>query len=112
MNLQLERLTSLCAPLKLEGMAINAPDLAQQAATEEWDYLTFFEQLLKSETQVRASRKQQMFTRLAGFPAFKTLEEFDYKFASGAPKAMIKQLSSLAFIERADRKSVRVGKEC
>jgi DNA replication protein DnaC len=42
-----------------------------------------------------------MFTRMAGFPAVKTLDEFDYKFASGAPKAMIKELSSLAFIERA-----------
>lgn len=50
---------------------------------------------------MRAGRKQEMFTRMAGFPAVKTLDEFDYKFASGAPKAMIKELSSLAFIERA-----------
>jgi DNA replication protein DnaC len=101
MNLQLERLSALCEPLSLQGMAVNAPDLAQQAASEEWDYLTFFERLLKSETQVRAGRKQEMFTRMAGFPAVKTLDEFDYKFASGVPKAMIKELSSLAFIERA-----------
>ena len=41
-----------------------------------------------------------MFTRMAGFPSVKTLENFDFKFASGVPKAMVNQLSTLAFIER------------
>lgn len=102
MNLQTERLSALCEPLKLQSMAINAPQIAQEAAKEEWDYLTFFERLLESESSERANKRQTMFTRMAGFPAIKTLDEFDYSFASGVPKAMIKQLSSLAFIERAE----------
>ena len=102
MSLILERLTTLTEPLKLQTMAVHAADLAQQAAQQEWDYLTFFEKLLQAETNERFARKQAMFTRMAGFPSIKTLAEFDYQFAAGAPKAMIQQLESLAFIERAE----------
>ena len=83
-------------------MATHAPDIAQQAAKGEWDYLHFFEERLKAEAQARKSKKQQMFTRMAGFPAIKTLDQFDYDFATGVPKVMVNELSSLAFIERAE----------
>jgi len=43
---------------------------------------------------------QSMFTRMTGFPSLKTLEEFDFNFATGAPKKQINELASLAFIER------------
>jgi len=43
-----------------------------------------------------------MYTRMAGFPSIKTLEDFDFDFAAGAPKSMINQLASLSFIERAE----------
>ncbi|MDE3022549.1 MAG: ATP-binding protein [Pseudomonadota bacterium] len=35
-------------------------------------------------------------------PAIKTLEEYDFAFAQGAPKARIMELASLAFISRAE----------
>lgn len=100
MNLQLARLDALTETLKLPGIAYNAVDIAQQAAKKEWDYLHFLEQILTCEQQHRDQRKQAMFTRMAGFPSVKTLEAFDFKFASGVPKAMVNQLSTLAFIER------------
>ena len=37
---------------------------------------------------------------MAGFPVVKTMEEYDYKFASSAPKRQIEQLASLAFVAR------------
>jgi len=37
---------------------------------------------------------------MAGFPAIKTLDSFDFAVATGAPKDVIMQLASLAFIER------------
>ena len=40
--------------------------------------------------------------RFATLPAIKTLEDYDFAFATGAPKAQITELSSLAFIERAE----------
>ncbi|MBL1261921.1 MAG: IS21-like element helper ATPase IstB [Thiotrichaceae bacterium] len=102
MNLVHERLNALADPLKLQGMAVHAMDLAQQAARQEWDYLTFFEKILQAETAERFSKKQQMFIRMAGFPSLKTWDDFDYQLASGVPKPMIQQLESLAFIERAE----------
>ena len=100
MNLQLSRITELTSQLQLAGMDANACDLAQQAAKEEWDYLTFLEQALLCEKRARHQRKQQMFTRMAGFPGLKTLTDFDFNFATGAPKKQIMELASLSFIER------------
>ena len=43
-----------------------------------------------------------MFARVAGFPALKTLDGFDFGFARGAPRQQIQDLASLAFVERAE----------
>ena len=37
---------------------------------------------------------------MAGFPAIKTLDDYDFDFAVGAPKAAIEQLATLAFVHR------------
>jgi IstB-like ATP binding protein len=42
-----------------------------------------------------------MLTRTAGFPAQKTLEAYDFAFATGAPCVQIQELASLGFVERA-----------
>lgn len=102
MNLQLERIAELTHPLKLPGLNQSASDLAQQAAKEEWDYLKFLEQCLQAEAQNRSQRRKSMYTRMAGFPSIKTLDDFDFDFAAGVPKTMVNQLSSLSFIERAE----------
>ncbi len=100
MNLQLERLTELTGQLQLSGVETQAIPLAQQAAKQEWNYLQFLENILQAELQIRQQRKQAMFTRMAGFPALKTLDEFDFNFAQGVPKPLVTQLATLAFIER------------
>ncbi|WP_039907136.1 IS21-like element helper ATPase IstB [Candidatus Regiella insecticola] len=100
MNLQLSRIGELTSELQLPGIDANACDLAQQAAQQEWDYLTFLEQALQCEKRSRHQRKQHMFTRMAGFPSLKTLEDFDFTFAAGVPKKQVIELASLSFIER------------
>jgi DNA replication protein DnaC len=100
MNLQQARIGELTAELQLLGIDANACDLAQQAAKEEWDYLTFLEQALECEKRSRHQRKQHIFTRMAGFPSLKTLEDFDFNFASGVPKKQVMELATLSFIER------------
>lgn len=100
MNLQLERIAELTTQLQLSGVENQAISLAQQAAKEEWDFLRFLENILRAETQTRHQRKQTMFTRMAGFPSLKTLDEFDFNFATGVSKPVVNQLATLAFIER------------
>ncbi len=40
--------------------------------------------------------------KMATLPAIKTLEGYDFAFASGAPRKQIMELGGLAFIERAE----------
>src|SRR5690606_37383635 len=55
---------------------------------------------LSAEAALRSERSRQMLIRLATFPAAKTLEQFDFEAAAGAPKARLQELAGLAFIER------------
>ncbi|NLP65071.1 IS21-like element helper ATPase IstB [Paraburkholderia sacchari] len=102
MTPQLERLTVLCKQLNLLHLPTQIAHLGQMAAKRELGYLDFLEQALKDEAMARAERMRRTLTRLAGFPAIKTLDEFDFEFALGVPKALVLELGSLAFVERAE----------
>jgi DNA replication protein DnaC len=102
MTPQLERLTVLCKQLNLLHLPTQIAHLGQMAAKRELGYLDFLEQALKDEAMARAERMRRMLTRLAGFPTIKTLDEFDFEFALGVPKALVLELGSLAFVERAE----------
>ena len=102
MNLQHERIDGLCAQLKLDRIASDWGALAQHAATTDASVADFLEQLLQAELGAREERKRQTLTKLASLPSIKTLEQYDFGFASGAPRAQIRELASLAFIERAE----------
>jgi DNA replication protein DnaC len=100
MNLQYERMQFLCETLNLPFVAHGYASAAQTAAEQGTAYSDFLESLLKSEAAGRQVRKQSMLTRLAGFPAIKTLEDFDYPFAAGVNKSQIDELAGLGFVER------------
>ena len=100
MNLQHERMCSLCESLSLPFVAQAYPVAAQDAAQRETPYSDFLEGLLKAEAAGRNVRKQNMLTRLAGFPAIKTLDDFDYAFAQGVKRSQIEELAGLGFVER------------
>ena len=89
MNLQHERMLSLCEALSLPFVAQGYASAAQDAVEHGTAYSDFLEELLKTEASGRRVRKQSMLTRLAGFPAIKTLEEFDYNFAAGVKRSVI-----------------------
>lgn len=100
MNLQHERIGALCEELRLAAVTENYPPLAQSAVDEGKSFADFLESVLAAEKAARHGRTRSTMTRLAGFPAIKTLDEFDYEFAGGVPKATVQELSSLAFVER------------
>lgn len=102
MNLQHERIATMCMKLKLERVAVEWTPLAQEAARNEASYAEFLERLLTIENDARGERQRQMLLKLATLPAVKTLEQYDFAFASGAPRPQIQELASLAFIERAE----------
>ena len=102
MNLQDEQIIALCEALQLDRVATEYGGMAQRAANESLSFTDFLEQLLKVELDGRHERAKQTLLKMAALPAIKTLEDYDFGFASGTPKAQIMELSSLAFIERAE----------
>ncbi|BBG61888.1 IS21-like element helper ATPase IstB [Providencia rustigianii] len=100
MNLQHQRISELCIDFKLERIASEWPALAQKVLDETGTLGDFLEQLLQLEANSRGERRRQTLLRLSGLPSIKTLEQFDFKFARGAPRAQIQELSGLAFVER------------
>lgn len=100
MNVQDERIASACDALALTAIAQQYPELAQAAVDTEASYTDFLEQCLKAEQVERRSRSQAMLTKFAGFPAIKLIDDYDFKFAAGAPKKTVQTLQSMAFVER------------
>lgn len=102
MNLQHDRIGALCEQLKFARVQAVWPGLAQQAAREQLSFADFLERLLGAEARARQERKVSTLMKLATMPAIKTLEQFDWAQAGGAPKAQITELAHLAFVERAE----------
>lgn len=100
MSLQQERIDTLCHALKLEGLLARYPALAEGAAKDQSSFLDFLEQALSHERETRQVRMRQTLVRMAGLPAIKTLDEYDFKFATGVDQKQIRELASLRFVER------------
>ena len=76
--------------------------MAPGAAAKDAPFADFLEEVLRAEREPARARAREMFARVAGFPAVKTLDGFDFGFATGVPRQQIQELASLAFIERAE----------
>ena len=70
---QLERLKLTHLPAHLDG-------LSEEATKQGWTYVDFLDRLLAAEIEARSARDIAMKTKLAHFPATKTLEDFDFAF--------------------------------
>ena len=102
MSLQHDRIAALCEQLKFARLAAEWPALAQDAARGEASFADFLEKVLASELVARDQRRVSTLMKLATMPAIKTLEQFDWSHAAGAPKAQIHELAHLAFVQRAE----------
>jgi DNA replication protein DnaC len=95
-DLQHQRLAELARELRLSAI----PDL--YSAAKAASFADFLEAILRAERDARRVRAREMFARVAGFPTVKTLDGFDFGFATGVPRQQIHELAGLAFIERAE----------
>ncbi len=88
--------------LGVTTMARDFGTIAERAARGQLSYHAFFEELLQCEHRERQSRSRTLLTKTAGFPAVKTLDDYDFAFATGAPRKQLTELSTLTFAERAE----------
>lgn len=102
MNLQHQRIQQACVTLKLDTLASEWAAIADHSASNDSTLADFLEQLLHLELQARQQRTRDTLLKFAGFPGRKEYEDYDFKFASGAPRKQLNELTSLAFVERAE----------
>lgn len=100
MNLQSERIADACRQLGLYALPEAWPSIAEHHIAQEGSYADFIEKLLAEELKAKAQRTKATLLKFAGLPSIKTLEEYDFNFASGVPKAKLTELAGLSFIER------------
>jgi DNA replication protein DnaC len=101
-DLQHQRMAELARELRLSAVPDLYSAIAQSAAAKSASFADFLEEILRAERDARRARAREMFARVAGFPTVKTLDGFDFGFATGVPRQQIHELASLAFIERAE----------
>jgi DNA replication protein DnaC len=79
--------------------AVDSLDaLAQQAATEQWTYLAFLDQLTQAELAARAEQAVTRNMRRAHFPFVKTLDQFDFACQPSINEPQVRDLATLRFV--------------
>jgi DNA replication protein DnaC len=101
-NLSEERLAHFAEKLRLPDVPVLVPVLAQEAAEREWSFSDFAEALLAAQSDASDARACDALQRLAGFPARKSIEEFDFSFQQSINRKQVTELASCAFVERAE----------
>lgn len=102
MNLHMDRIQQACETLKLNAIATEWSGLADQATSQEQTLAEFLDKLLRVELEARQQRTRDTLLKFAGLPVVKRFEDYDFKFATGAPRRQLHELTGLAFIERAE----------
>jgi DNA replication protein len=85
--------------LKMNRTAEVFATLAEEARTGDWSHLEFLARLLAEETEATRTRRLQARLRFAHFPAYRTLEEFDFDFQPSVDRKQVYELAEGAFIE-------------
>jgi DNA replication protein DnaC len=90
----------LAAALKAPRITEAAQRLADQARDADWTHEDYLAAVLEREVSARNASGAEMRIRSAGFPARKTLEDFDFD-AQPAVRNQVASLASGAFLTEA-----------
>jgi DNA replication protein DnaC len=96
----LKQLRYLAAALKAPRITEAAARLADQARDAGWTHEDYLAAVLEREVSARSASGAQLRIRAAGFPARKTLDDFDFE-AQPAIRQQIAALASGAFLTEA-----------
>ena len=97
MNLQLSRIENYCQELNLVSIPTNWAGIANQILVKEGSYADFLEQVLFDELEAKKTRTKNTLLKMASLPSIKTLDHYDFNFATGTPKALVHELAGAWF---------------
>ena len=88
--------------LRLGHVAERLDALLSDAAKHEPTYLDFLDRVLTEETACKQRRRVEMQTKIAHFPAVKSLDDFDFKFQPSVDQKLVKELATGRYIANAE----------
>lgn len=95
-------LNNVMNKLKFQHLPAALDTLCEQAAKRELDYRAFLAEVLTAEWQGRHQTGVESRLTMARLPWVKTLEQFDFAFQPSIDRKVVRDLTSLAFVERAE----------
>ena len=96
----LKQITHLAAALKAPRITESAARLADHARDTGWTHEDYLAAVLEREVAARNASGARLRIRAAGFPAIKTIEEFDFD-AQPSARQQVAALTSGAFLPEA-----------
>lgn len=86
--------------LRLGRLAEVLDGHLQRAAATNMGYSDFLHGLIRDALKQKGETSSQRRIHLARFPFVRTLEQFDFGFQPGVPRAVVEELATLRFIDR------------
>lgn len=96
------QLNLLLVRMKMDHLAAQLDAVCEQASKKELGYREFLTEALDSEWKGRHRKGVESRLKMARFPWIKTLDQFDFSFQPSVDKKVIRELSTLAFVDRAE----------
>lgn len=97
-----DELTPLLKKLRLSGILQTLDLRTRQAVEDSLAHPDFLYRVLCDEVERRDGKQLEQRLRRANFEHRKTLEDFDFVFNPGIPKAKVIDLATCSFIERTE----------
>ncbi len=88
--------------LKLSGILVTLEHRLLEAEQSQMSLGELLTMLLSDELEARRNRKLARLIKHAHLDPGQTLEAFDFTFCAGAPRALIRDLATCRFIQRAE----------
>jgi DNA replication protein DnaC len=96
----IEPLSKLLMRLQLSNVRNHYHELAQTAAEQGWSHLEYLQRLVEGEVAHRDDKSLERRVRVARFPLFKTLDQFQWSWPKKINRPQIQNLFHLNFIEQ------------
>jgi DNA replication protein DnaC len=96
----IEPLSKLLMRLQLSNVRNHYHELAQTAADQGWSHLEYLKRLVEGEVAHRDDKSLERRVRVARFPLFKTLDQFQWSWPKKINRPQIQNLFHLNFIEQ------------
>lgn len=96
------QLESLLEKMRMEYLGAQLDSVCEQASKRDLGYREFLTEALGCEWKGRHGKAVEARLKMARFPWVKTLEQFDYAFQPSIDRKVIRELSIVSFVDRAE----------